>query len=486
MCKRVPATGRIVVRANVIGGIVFVLSLALWQIPLRAEDGQSKPGDDRPNVILCMTDDQGWGDTGYNGHKFVKTPVLDEMATSGLRLNRFYAATPLCSSTRGSVMTGRHPNRFGCFSANMSIRPEETTLAEVLQKAGYATGHFGKWHLGPVKAGTPINPGASGFDQWLSHDNWFDLNPELSRNGQPARIVEGESSEVVVDAALRFIREQTAAKKPFLAVVWFASPHDPHEALASDRQPYSDHSESEQNYLGEIAGVDRALGTLRRTLRSLGVAENTLLWFNSDNGPTAVGSTGGLRGQKAELWEGGIRVPGIIEWPAQIHKPIATDMPCGTIDIYPTILDILGLPLDEEVRPLDGISLLRLIEGKIHRRPKPMTFWIYPAGPERRNEPYLDIDDATGWWRTFRNNKHPKAKTKNFGGHAALIGNRYKLHKLRRNIELYDIIADPAERKNLADEKPEVVARMKAALETWQASVEKSLSGQDYLNPEEN
>lgn len=465
----------------------LLVNAVFWAMdkPVPAESAESQVWEERPNIILCMTDDQGWGDTGYNGHKVLKTPVLDEMAASGLRFNRFYAATPLCSSTRGSVMTGRHPNRFGCFSANMSIRPEEITLAEVLNKAGYATGHFGKWHLGPVKAGTPINPGASGFEQWLSHDNWFDLNPELSHNGQPARTVEGESSDVVVDAALRFIREQAAAKKPFLAVVWFASPHDPHKPLASDREPYSDLPKQEQNYLGEIAGVDRAMGTLRRTLRTLGIADDTLLWFNSDNGPTAVGSTGGLRGMKTELWEGGIRVPGIIEWPAQIGEPFATDIPCGTIDIYPTILDILGLQLEEQVRPIDGISLRPLIEGRMHQRPKPMAFWKYPTGPERSNEPYLDADAATGWWRTFGNNKHPKAKSEDFDGHAALIENRYKLHKVGTGFELYDILADSAEQKDLAPESPEVVARMKATLETWQASVEKSLSGLDYPSPGE-
>ena len=121
----------------------------------------------RPNVVLCMTDDQGWGDTGYNGHPVLKTPALDEMAATGLRFNRFYAAAPVCSPTRGSVMTGRHPNRFGCFAFNFSLRPEEVTLAEALRAAGYATGHFGKWHLGPVKASSPVSPNQSGFDESL-------------------------------------------------------------------------------------------------------------------------------------------------------------------------------------------------------------------------------------------------------------------------------------------------------------------------------
>src|SRR5665648_81005 len=118
----------------------------------------------RPNIVLCMADDQGWGDMGYNGHPVLKTPNFDNMAASGLRFDRFYAAAPVCSPTRGSVMTGRHPNRFGCFSWGRTLRPQEITVAEALKTAGYVTGHFGKWHLGPVRKDSPVNPGNSGFD----------------------------------------------------------------------------------------------------------------------------------------------------------------------------------------------------------------------------------------------------------------------------------------------------------------------------------
>ena len=134
----------------------------------------------RPNIILLMGDDHGWEETGYNGHPYVHTPILDDMAASGLRFDRFYAAHPSCSPTRGSVLTGRHPNRYGTFAPNWSIRPDEITIADLLQEAGYATGHFGKWHVGPVKSDSPTNPGAMGFDEWLSHDNFFELNPILS------------------------------------------------------------------------------------------------------------------------------------------------------------------------------------------------------------------------------------------------------------------------------------------------------------------
>ena len=434
----------------------------------------------RPNIILCMTDDQGWGDTGYNGHKHLRTPVLDEMAASGLRFDRYYAGAPVCSPTRGSVMTGRHPNRYGCFLFNYSIRPQEITLAEALKSAGYATGHFGKWHLGPVKAGSPVNPGSSGFDEWLSHDNFFEVDPPLSRNGGPPRTYPGEGSDVIVDAALRFIRKAVDRKTAFLAVVWFGSPHSPYVALAEDREPYGGLSEAEQNYLGEITAVDRSMGTLRKALHTLGIADDTLLWFCSDNGPSEIGSAGGLRGRKGSLWEGGVRVPGILEWPAAIRTPFATDVPCSTLDIYPTVVDILGLTVPGQVKPIDGISLKPLIEGEMEARPAPLPFWKYSAEQESDNEPYLNDEALTGEWRTFRNFKHPEPKEKDFEGHAALLDNRYKLHKVEDGYELYDIVADPGETEDLGGDRPEVVAEMKAALEAWQRSVERSLSGYDY------
>jgi len=184
--------------------------------------------DERPNIILCMGDDHGWDETGYNGHPYVKTPVLDKMAATGLRMDHFYSAHPSCSPTRGSVLTGRHPNRYGTFSPNWSIRPKEITIAHILKEAGYTCGHFGKWHVGPVKSGSPTSPGAMGFDQWLSHDNFFEMNPILSRNGGPPERLQGEGSEVIIDETIRFIDTARQNKQPFLAVVWFGSPHEPY------------------------------------------------------------------------------------------------------------------------------------------------------------------------------------------------------------------------------------------------------------------
>ncbi len=430
--------------------------------------------DTRPNIVLVMADDQGWGDTSYNGHPELKTPNLDSLASSGLRLNRFYTAHFNCSPTRASIMTGRHPARMGTFSPGSPIRAQELTVAKVLQSAGYATGHFGKWHLNgkngdkntteipgrAILASDPLSPGKMGFDEWVSADNFFDLDPVLGRNGVPEKF-HGDSSDVTTDEAIKFIEKQANAGKSFLTVVWFGSPHSPHQALPKDKELYAAFPAKDQDYYGEITAVDRSVGRLRARLRELKVAENTLFWFNSDNGGIAgPKSTGYLRGSKGTLWEGGLRVPGIVEWPARIGKPFVSEMPCSTLDIYPTVLEATGAIARRQNQPLDGISLLPLFDRKIDIRSKAIPFW---------------------------------AHARDQGGHAALLDWPYKLHtnpaqgkKGNKDsgdlstVMLYNVARDPKETMDLAAQEPERVAKMSAALETWKASVEKSLAGSDY------
>lgn len=452
----------------------------------------------RPNVVLMMADDQGWGETGYNGHPHLKTPVLDEMARTALRLDRFYAASPVCSPTRASVMTGRHANRSGAFTPNWSTRPEEITLAQILKQAGYRTGHFGKWHLGAVKKESPLNPNRMGFDEYLSHDNFFEMNPPLSRNGAPPEIHTGESSEIIVDEALKFLRKTQTEKKPFFIVVWFGSPHDPYSGLEKDVALYQNVPKDEmRRRFAEITAMDRAIGTFRAELRRAGIADDTLLWFNSDNGiPVADEKdsfNGGWRGRKGAIYEGGLRVPCVIEWPSVIRKPRVSDVPCVTSDILPTILDFLDLKHPAPSRPLDGISLRALIEGgAMKERPSQIGFWKYPATGEKQNGRWISQELSRGTTPTtrnpaidFTNFKHPVARTADFGGEAAWAGNRFKLvtgeaRGGASRTELFDLMADPRETKDIAAQHPDVVKRMTEELHAWQRSVERSLSGADY------
>lgn len=296
-----------------------------------------------------------------------------------------------------------------------------------------------------------------------------------------------------MDAALEFIRAANARKQPFLAVVWFGSPHAPHEALEADRRLYRDQPEKLQHFYGEITAMDRAIGHLRKEIRGMGIAGNTLVWYNSDNGAIPVGSTGGLSGRKGDLEEGGIRVPGMIEWPARIPKPRTIQMPCGTVDIYPTLLNIVGVKVPHQVQPLDGVSLLPLIEGRMKKRDKPMGFWVFPEpGIGTPSEKLLEemSREQEGGAPPSPPPPDPGRITKQYPeddltGPSAWIDGDYKLHRKTPKhgavvYTLFDLSKDAREKVDLAAREPERVARMKAELEAWQKSVLRSLNGRDY------
>lgn len=475
---------------------------------------------ERPNIILCMGDDHGWEETGYNGHPHLKTPILDEMASQGLRFDRFHSAHPSCSPTRGSVLTGRHPNRYGTFTPGCSIRPEEITIAHLLSRAGYACGHFGKWHLGPVKTASPTNPGAMGFDHWVSHDNFFEMNPQLSRNGGPPKLYKGESSAIVVEETIRFIEQARQDDKPFLAVVWFGSPHEPYSGLPEDLALYDDLPEKYQektvrltsNETGkqirrplrevlqerfaEITAMDRAIGTLRDFLRAEDLRENTVLWYCGDNGiPRSGLAESRFRGLKGTLYEGGTRVPGIIEWPAKITEPRSSDVNTVTSDMLPTICSILDVPLPD--RELDGIDLSPLLEGNMQKRPEPICFWEYNMRREasRDLEPYIDPELQKGTTplvkllggiptRNFRNDRHPEITDDDYSGTRTIVDNRYKL-MLRSTTDgierqLFDLRNDPAETNDVLEAHPDVAKQLERQLREWQDSVLNSLTGEEY------
>ena len=408
----------------------------------------------RPNIILVMSDDQGWGQTSYNKHPILKTPNLDKMAENGLRFNRFYAGAPVCSPTRASVLTGRSNDRTGVYSHGYAMCNQELTIAQALKKAGYKTAHFGKWHLNghrgpgvPIFANDPRSPGQFGFDEWLTVSNFFDINPIMSRNGQFEEFM-GESSHIIVNEALHFIEEEKDNNKPLFVVIWYGSPHSPWLAGEEDKKPFKNSDEKTQNHYGELLSMDQSLGNLRDGLRSMNLAENTLVWFNSDNGglsPFGPETVGGLRGFKNMIYEGGIRVPCVIEWPAGIDKNRITDFPASTMDIFPTIADIVDLPESSMLTPIDGSSIKELFRRDIKTRNKPIPF---------RHE-----------------------------GRVALVDNNYKLLSLdvdKGVFELYDLKNDPNETRNLIDEEVVVAKRMIEEFTDWNNSVEASIIGRDY------
>ncbi len=506
------------IKIAVIGIIIF--GMALSGTSSKKEKQITQPG--LPNFVLFLGDDHGWDEVGYNGHPFVKTPVLDEMASTGLRFDRFYSGHSSCSPTRGSFMTGRHPNRYGTFNPGFSFRPGEITIAHLLKAAGYTTAHFGKWHLGPVKKESPTCPGAMGFDEWLSHDNFFEMDPVLSRNGETPQKIKGEGSEVIVDAAIQFIEKSKYQNKPFLAVVWFGSPHEPYSGLPQDLKLYENLPDSlvkktsrlTSNETGqqvtrplrdvlkeryaEITAMDRAIGKLRDYLKKNNLRENTLVWYCGDNGTPPDANRTGMthRGQKGNLYEGGVLVPGVLEWPAGIKHPASTSAVASTSDILPTLADISGQPLPD--RPLDGISLVPYFKHQAMQRPKSLCFWEFPTDKVFGNNPvpYIDpvLQEGTTplakklggkYTRDFLNFKYTGNSENDFTGERTILKGKYKLMMEGQTpnangVELYDLQKDPAELKNLAGENPETVKEMQKELRKWQESVLNSLKGSDY------
>ena len=407
----------------------------------------------RPNIVFVMADDMGWGQTGYRNHPILKTPHLDAMAAQGLRFERFYAGGPVCSPTRAAVLTGRSHDRAGVLSHGYPLRLQEKTLPQALKQAGYVTGHFGKWHLNghrgpgaPILADDPRSPGRFGFDDWVSVSNFYDLDPLMSRRGEIEEF-RGDSSEIAVAEAVKFLERHRAGDKPMFAVIWFGTPHSPFKSLEQDRAAFGELNAASANHYGELVAMDRGIGTLRQSLRDLGIADETLLVFCSDNGglPNIVPDTvGGLRGHKGSVFEGGLRVPGIIEWPAVI-RPRVTPYPACVMDLFPTVAEIVGLPDSVMLQPRDGISLRPLFDRELGERSQPIGF-------------------------RYQNQR-------------ALVSDRYKL--LTRNLnrepfQLFDLLADPAESRELSGEQPEVLELMKRQLSDWNASVDASFAGRDY------
>ncbi|MCK5105026.1 MAG: sulfatase-like hydrolase/transferase, partial [Cyclobacteriaceae bacterium] len=379
----------------------------------------------RPNVILIMCDDLGWGDTGFNGNEIIKTPNLDLLASKGMVFNRFYSASPVCSPTRASCLTGRNPYRMDIPGANSGhMKIEEVTLAEILRKHKYKTGHFGKWHLGTftsrIKDANRGRPGVSehfsiptqhGFNEFFSTESkvptydpmkkpkiynekigesprygWAHIENEEDAepfgtyywNGNEMlveRNLEGDDSKLIMDKAIDFIRNSNKSEDPFFCVIWLHTPHLPVVADKIHRDLYKDHDFKKQLYFGTITAMDEQVGRLWETLIELGESRNTMIWFSSDNGPEngTPGSSGPYRERKRSLYEGGVRVPAFCVWENKIAPHQSSSVPIVTSDYLPTILDMISVQ-HNLVRPMDGISLKGVITGIQKERGKSIGF----------------------------------------------------------------------------------------------------------------
>ncbi|WP_170110600.1 sulfatase-like hydrolase/transferase [Flavilitoribacter nigricans] len=347
---------------------------------------------DLPNIVILLADDLGYGDLSCYGGT-ARTPNLDQLAREGMRFTDFYAAAPNCSPSRVGLLTGRSPSMVGMYNYlaenhPMHLPAEEITIAEILQEKGYACGHFGKWHVSCLPQNPELNqpqPHDQGFDHSLGTGNNAQpshLDPvNFVRNGQELGKVAGYSCDIVVEEAINWMDTLPADPSPFLMYVAF---HEPHKKVASPPDltaQYGEFPKADAEYFANIENMDRAIGRLLQTLQDKGLDENTLILFASDNGSYRNGSNGPLLGGKSFVYEGGIRVPGILRWKGRIEGGQTVSEPAGLIDIMPTICELSGQS-HPRTNTLDGTSLVPLINGQTLERTRPLSWFFYRTSPE--------------------------------------------------------------------------------------------------------
>ena len=429
----------------------------------------SVTADERPNILFIFADDWGWGDLSCHGHPYVKTPNIDRLAEEGTDFHRFTVANGVCSPSRTAVMTGHFPARYninGHFAwAHSNARrnmpdwldPKAPLLSRFLQEAGYATGHFGKWHLSNNMIPDSPTPAAYGFDTYGA----FNCSGEQMPYYEDA------------DLTIEFIEKAKADGKPFFVNLWVHEPHSPFHTVPKYRWRFRDLEEKDNIYASVLSHADDRIGEVLSALDRLNLADNTLVIFSSDNGParssasaelklmhdTATGAgytsaaskgiTAGRKGYKAALFEGGINVPFIARWPGKIpagkidRKAIFT-----AVDLLPTFCDLAGVKLPSDYQP-DGISQIATLTGKgSSERDKPIFWKMSGAWPIRESKPFHWVSYAVvhGPWK--------------------MVANRDLNY-----VELYDLVADPLEKVNLKEKQPKTVTRLTAMISEWQKTL---------------
>lgn len=446
----------------------------------RKSNSLKGPGSALPNIIVVVADDLGYGDLACFGHPEIKTPNLDRLAKEGVKLLRCYSASAVCSPSRAAIMTGKNPYKVGVYSQIPMMNPmhlptNELTLPSVLSNVGYATCMVGKWHLNGLfnLPGQP-QPDSLGFDYWFATQNVAlpnHRNPyNFVRNGIPQGRMNGYSAHIVANEAVNWLQNKWDKSNPFFLYVAF---HEPHEPIATDIDYQSPYIENHPNdpsraaYYGNVTQMDAAMGQILDKLDSMGLAANTLIWFTSDNGPARTkwhnaGSTKGLRGFKGYLYEGGIRVPGIIRWPQGIEPGLVSDEIVSGIDIFQTICDVVGIPLPGNLE-LDGTSIFPLFSQQKINRNKPL-FWKFLWA---RSEPKFAL--MYEQWKLLARLDASELPSKR-----GLTQKDMELIKKAgfHGFELYDIKNDPYEERNLAKSHENKVKELVALMDKIHAEVQ--------------
>jgi len=436
-----------------------------------------------PNIIIIFTDDQGYGDIGCFGATGFQTPNLDKMAADGMRFTNFYSAQPVCSASRAGLLTGCYPNRIGISGAlfpydDVGLSDDEVTLAEMLKGKGYATAIFGKWHLGHHEQFLPLQ---HGFDEYTglpySNDMWpIELDGSKSAPGKgrgdfpDLPLIEGnEPIEFITsyadqdklttlntEKAVDFIRRNKS--NPFFLYVPHSMPHIP--LGVSDKFK----GKSEQGMYGDVMmEIDWSVGQIIETLKENGLEDNTIVIFNTDNGPwlnygNHAGSSGGLREGKTTSWEGGQRVPCIVKWPGNVPSGVVCNQLASSIDFFPTLASIVGGDLPKH--KIDGVNVIELWKGDFSAKPRKELYYYY--GKNNLNA----VRQGT-WKLVFPHTYQSyEATVPGNDGHA---GRRINIDL--DSLELYNLIRDPGERYNVVKMYPEIVEQLQQVGEQARAEL---------------
>ena len=426
---------------------------------------------DAPNVVIVITDDQGYGDLSCHGNPVLKTPSLDAMYAESVRLTDYHVS-PTCAPTRSSLQSGHWANRTGVWHTIMGrsmLRVGEPTIGEVFSNAGYATGMFGKWHLGD---NYPFRPEDRGYTHVLRHggggvgqtpDFWDNayFDDTYFLNGTPTKF-KGYCTDVFFENAKQFITEQAEANKPFVAYISTNAPHGPLHAPEASAEKYANQNKKLANFFGMIDNIDSNVGQLRAFLAEKNLAENTIFIFTTDNG-TAGGQNvfnAQMRGKKGSQYDGGHRVPFFVYWPAgELNRPTDVKPITHAVDVLPTLIDLCKLKVEDKLQ-FDGKSIASLLRGK----PDPEVDWnnrVMITDSQRVKDPIM--------WKT-----------------SSVMTSRWRLIDGK---ELYDMDADPSQKRDVAAAYPAEVRELRAHYQTWWEEIKPSFSDATAIivgNPAEN